>query len=327
MDRIYFKNSDDCFKFFKESRIGANINSWKDLANKLNTTRCVLDNYRHRKLCLPENRFLSLLDLIKENRRNYFLKIIERRNNNWGQIKGGKITYLKHKNLFEIGRKIAIKFRRERVKYNFDINMLLSQELCEFIGVIIGDGFTNKYGGHYQTQITGDSRFDEDYYENTLKPLCERLFNSSPKFSYKDNTIRLNIYSKRLFEMLVKRFKIPAGVKSYSVIIPYEIINSNNKFLNSTLRGMFNTDGGVGFDKRKSYKKPYIRVNYSSASKKLIYQVHKILNKYLIRHSIHKRGNTWMIQVNGVENVKLFLSEIGFSNKRHLDKLKDLNLL
>src|SRR3989344_9008071 len=171
MDRIYFKNSQDCFKFFDDSRSGSKLNSWKALANQLKTTRCVLDNYRLRKLCLPEDRFYYLLKLIEEDKRNYFLKAIEKRDENWGQIKGGKITYSKHKHLFEVGRKIAIQFRRENVKYNFDINMPLSEDLCEFLGVVIGDGFTNKYDGrHYQTQIVGDKNLDSHYYYNKLSP-------------------------------------------------------------------------------------------------------------------------------------------------------------
>src|SRR3989344_5290622 len=121
MDRIYFKNSQDCFKFFDDSRSGSKLNSWKALANQLKTTRCVLDNYRLRKLCLPEDRF---------------------------------------------------------------------------------------------------------YYYNKLSPICKSLFNINPKISFRDNAIRLDIHSKRLFEMLTERFFIPKGVKCYSVKIPIEIINS-----------------------------------------------------------------------------------------------------
>jgi intein/homing endonuclease len=87
---------------------------------------------------------------------------------------------------------------------------------------------------------------------------------------------------------------------------------------------MFDTDGGIGIDKRTIYKKPYVRINYTSASKELIKQLTLILSNYNIPHSIHKKGNAEMIQINGEKNVKKYLLEIGFSNKRHLDKLKDI---
>ena len=124
--------------------------------------------------------------------------------------------------------------------------------------------------------------------------------------------------------MLTKRFNIPAGKKSFIIKIPLEILNSEEKFINATLRGMFNTDGGIGFDKRGAYKIPYVRINYTSVSKILIDQVHHLLSDYSINHSVHKNRNAFMIQINGINNVKRFISKIGFSNKRHLDKIKSL---
>ena len=94
--------------------------------------------------------------------------------------------------------------------------------------------------------------------------------------------------------------------------------------IGAVLRGMFDTDGGIGLDKRKTYKKPYIRINYTSVSEVLIKQISDILFKINLLHSIHKRGNAFMIQINGEKNVKKFISEIGFSNSRHLKKVRYL---
>ncbi|MCX6747200.1 MAG: hypothetical protein NTU63_03655 [Candidatus Pacearchaeota archaeon] len=319
MLRIFFRDKKDCLKFFDEIRISMNTRNWRDLGKILGTNKSMIDNYRQKKISIPENRFIILLDNLKEDRRNYFLKLIDKKENNWGQIIGGKKAYSINKESFEKGRKIAAK--NKKVKYNFNINLPLSEELCEFIGAIIGDGFTNKYGHLYQTQITGDNLLDSDYYNKRLKPICEMLFNISPKITQKGGWIRLNIYSKNLFEMLTCRFKIPAGIKGYTVTIPNEIIRSKEELINYTLKGMFDTDGGVGIDKRKSYKRPYIRINYTSASKGLINQVSKILLSYNINHSVHINGNCLVIQINGMDNVKRFISKIGFSNKRHLDKI------
>ena len=125
--------------------------------------------------------------------------------------------------------------------------------------------------------------------------------------------------------MLTKRFKIPAGLKAHSVKMPKEILDSP-RMIKFMLRGMFNTDGGVGFDRRKTYKKPYVRINYVSVSKNLIEQMHNLLDKYEIPHSIHRRNDpkAMQIQINGEENTKLFLKKIGFSNQRHLKKVNYL---
>ena len=206
--------------------------------------------------------------------------------------------------------------------------MPLSEELCEFVGAVIGDGCTNRYGKIYQTQIAGDKELDLDYHYYLCK-LCEMLFNYSPKVIMRPSGIYFNLYSRALFELLTKRFNIPAGVKSYSVTIPQEIMRADELMLNATLRGMFNTDGGVGVDRRSSYRKPYIRVNYSSASKALIEQVNEVLWRYSIPHSIHETNrrnfhHSQQIQINGEKNVTLFLRKIGFSNPRHLSKVSHL---
>lgn len=325
MDRIFFENQNDCFNFFEEYRKKLGMESWKSLATVIGTNRSMLDKYRRGRLCIPEDRFFTLLNQLGNERRRYFLSKVNRRNENWGRILGGKKAYLLNRKSFDLGRKIAKKIREETVKYNFDVNMPLSEELCEFIGVIIGDGFTNEYNRHYQTQITGDRKLDYDYYNERLIEICKILFSISPKVKERDNVIRIDIFSKNLFEMLTKRFMIPKGKKCYTVTIPSEIIITHENLLNSTIRGMFNTDGGVGFDKRKTYKKPYVRINYTSTSEKLINQIHIILDSYNIKHSIHKKDKlAYMIQINGERNVKKFLLKIGFSNNRHLNKLKYL---
>lgn len=322
MDRVYFIKRRDRSNFFSEIKKSPKITGWKKLAEMLKTSRSMVDKYRRGKLYIPEEKFNLFLELVKEDKRDFFNSLIKKKKSNWGQVVGGKKAYKLNKKEFNEGRKKAWEARKNQARYNFDINMDLSEELCEFIGVFIGDGFTNRYKNHYQTQITGDSRLDSDYYYNRLKSICEKLFNFSPKIIEKKSVIRLNIYSKKVFEMLTKRFHFPRGEKSHSVRIPLEIYKAKGRLLNLTLRGMFNTDGGVGFDKRGVYKKPYIRINYTSASKKLIEQVHNTLSDYSINHSIHKKKEeAFMIQINGIENVRKFLSRIGFSNKRHLDKI------
>ena len=321
--RIYFKSEQTRDTFFKDIKENSNT-SWSEIAKTIKTNRSMLDNYRKGNLYIPEEKFHELLNIINITRREYFLSEIIKRDNNWGQVIGGKKAYQKNKKDFDKGREKANQSRG--VKYDFDINMPLSEEICEFIGAIIGDGFTNKYRNLYQTQITGDKNLDKEYYEKVLKNICEKSFKINPKISIRTRGIYLNVYSKRLFEMLTKRFNIPAGVKCYSVKIPTEIINAEGKFIRSTLRGMFDTDGGVGLDKRKIYRKPYIRINYTSASHSLISQISGLLKEYSIPHSIHRKNNNRaeQIQINGEKNVKLFLSEVGFSNSRHMNKLKYL---
>jgi hypothetical protein len=57
-------------------------------------------------------------------------------------------------------------------------NFYLSNELCEFYGILIGDGCISRfYSGnkiHHAIRIDGNSLTDYQYYENHLKPLIKK---------------------------------------------------------------------------------------------------------------------------------------------------------
>ncbi|MAG24781.1 hypothetical protein CMI47_04300 [Candidatus Pacearchaeota archaeon] len=326
MKRIVFPNKQLRNEFFRELKKSGQGKSWKKISEFIDTTRSMLSNYRGGKILLPEDRFFKLSSLLNKEKQNYFLQNISKKEGNWGQIIGGVKAYEINKKYFEEGRKKGSRAMESfGIKYDFDINMVLSEKLCEFLGVIIGDGCTNKYNRLYQTQISGDKELDRDYYIDTIIPICIELFGIHPKIITRPKGMYINLYSKRLFQLLTERFEIPKGFKSHTVQIPREILNSQDKFIKATLKGMFNTDGGVGVDKRKVYKEPYIRVNYVSASQNLINQISKLLDKFYICHTRHTRlngkGNAGVIQINGKKNVKSFLKGVGFSNPRHLNKV------
>jgi len=334
MLRIQFNNPRLLSSFFANIKQHSE-ETWNEIASRINTNRSMLDNYRKGKILLSEERFNTLLSLVEIKKQKEFLDNVSKKESNWGQIKGGISAYKINKKYFDMGRRSGKMYKGRKktwLKYNFDINMPLSEELCEFLGVIIGDGCTNKYGKLYQTQISGDKILDKDYYNN-LSKICYNLFNINPKIVIRPRGMYFNLYSKNMFKLLVKRFNIPPGIKCYTVKIPNEILKSEEKFVKALLRGMFNTDGGVGFDKRKSYKKPYVRINYVSVSKPLIAQLRALLTSYKIPHSCHIRKGGYrdwseseQIQINGEKNAKLFLQNIGFSNPRNLNKIAYLLL-
>ncbi|MEK6856259.1 MAG: LAGLIDADG family homing endonuclease [Nanoarchaeota archaeon] len=325
MNRIFFYDAKSRERLFKKVKMSSSFISWRALAINLKTTRSMLDNYRKGKILLSEDRFNIIISMLGKADQKSIIESIQKRPSNWGQIIGGNIAYKRNKHLFDLGREKAKKLFFDKVKYDFNINMPLSKDLCEFLGVIIGDGCTNKYKNIYQTHISGDKNLDYEYYSNRFSSICQKLFNIKPKIVIRSSGLYINFYSKRMFEILTKRFNMPAGVKCYTVKIPSEIYKAQKDMLRFVLKGMFNTDGGVGLDKRKTYKKPYLRVNYTSTSKELISQISAALTSFFIPHSVHSKDKSQIIQINGEKNVKKFLLEIGFSNPRHLNKVAYLN--
>jgi len=207
----------------------------------------------------------------------------------------------------------------------------LSNDLCEFIGAYIGDGsaskYNTKYGMRYHIQFSGHSKNDWGYYQNTIIPIAKKLFNIKPyvRTVGNSNILRVNFYSKQLMQLLNERFNMPIGKKSHTVTIPEEILNSNEEYILSTIRGIFDTDGCVFIDKRKIYLNPYPRITLQMVSKPLYFQLKEILERYfnLYARINEKRQNTY-IEVYGFIQIDKWMKLIGFSNVRHLSKLSCL---
>lgn len=211
-------------------------------------------------------------------------------------------------------------------------NKKLNPEICEFIGAFIGDGYLGNYGlnkNQYVLGLAGDKKLDEDYFNSYLKPLIKRNFPfTKPKIYYRrdENTIMFRINSKELFRFFIN-LGFNTGKKSRNVIIPEKIIKNKN-FMNSTVRGIFDTDGCIFLDKRKSYKKYYPRITLQLSSLNLINQLENHLSKdfKVYINKSNRDGYRNYIEIYGHKQLETFLKQIGFSNKRHLDKVKQMPL-
>jgi hypothetical protein len=204
--------------------------------------------------------------------------------------------------------------------------MPLSQELCEFVGAVIGDGNITKYPRTGQVSICGHPELDLAYH-HYLASLAAKLFGMGPRVIARKDRVQTRIYSLALYKLFTKRFGFTSGPKSYTTNIPDEIFYCGDEFRAAVLRGLFDTDGGVGTDKRKIYKKPYVRINFVSTSFNLVQRICSILDDFNIHYGVHLRDYITpqlQIQINGEVQVKKFLTKIGFSNERHLRKLSHL---
>ena len=121
--------------------------------------------------------------------------------------------------------------------------------------------------------------------------------------------------------MLKDRFKFPKGKKVYSVKIPEEIMNGKKELLYATVRGIFDTDGCIYFDKRARYRKPYPRITLQIANKALFLQLKSILNKEFKVYASERSNRKFYIEIYGHEQLQKWMSVIGFSNPRHSDKI------
>lgn len=208
--------------------------------------------------------------------------------------------------------------------------MKLNECLCELVGAFIGDGHFGRYGkrrNQWLVGFVGHIDLDYDYLKNKIYLVIKKHFSDTNPRIYKrpkENTVRVIVYSKEIVEFLLSLgFKF--GNKSKTAFLPNKLIH-NNIQLKYIIRGLFNTDGSIFFDKRKTYSQPYPRICLNLNNPQLINQTHLLLKE---RFSINSRMNFdhSRIQINGRKNVLIFQDKIGFSNERHLVKIRKIKPL
>jgi hypothetical protein len=78
-----------------------------------------------------------------------------------------------------------------------------SEELAEFIGIVLGDGniFSYKKGkkiGYYSIRIAGDSKYN--YLKEYVSDLIKKLFNVSPKYhKLKNRNVEYILLNGKIF--------------------------------------------------------------------------------------------------------------------------------
>ncbi len=218
---------------------------------------------------------------------------------------------------------------RVALKYTLPTVIPPTEELCEFIGAFIGDGNLYQHPRTGQLTFTGDINQDLEYYQTRLIPIALHCFGLKGRINSSKNRLQCKFYSQSLLNLFKNEFRFIPGPKTFSASIPVQVLASSSSLQRACVRGLFDTDGGVGFDRRSSYRNPYVRVNFVTSSPFIVQQVSDILRNANIRFTLHTRNNVrqFQFQINGVQSVQLFCQTIGFSNPRHTRKLRACHII
>ncbi len=109
-----------------------------------------------------------------------------------------------------------------------------SDELAEFIGIMLGDGniFIDLQTSNYQARIFGNKYRDRDYIVNYVAPLINKLFDVDPKIKEGGlNEIILTANNKLLVEKLVHLGLKPGSKLKSDIGIPSWIFGDKNMSL------------------------------------------------------------------------------------------------
>lgn len=356
------ESNEELFEFLKKKNNCKNI---KELSLKLNIPFKTLQKWRYRDRYLPEK-------MIHEEMR--FLKIIDKKEDNWGMKKGGEIggkknnelirerlgekeySKLMHQrgkmikntiwNRFEkselIKKTIKGKIRRRELKSKelelknskFFINNKvelnsknvefsktdkikgirfpseMNEDLAEEIGVHLGDGCLSKRN-YFSVKC---NKKEEIYVRDYLLKSYKRIYGIDLKLIQLKSVSGFEVYSKALFEFKNKVLGIKYGNKVEKIEVPPSVTNTKNKKVYCAfIKGIFDTDGCIYIT-----KKDYPKISITIKSRKLMYQLYKMLRKMGFIPTLYK----WTLTLNGTVMLNKWAKEIGSNNPKNIEKLK-----
>ena len=273
--------------------------TWKKFSDYLKTSESSLIEWKYENSLMPLNIFERL-----DNEGKYKKFILEIKKENWGQINGGNNSK---------GNTKEIKHPKKNA------------ELAELVGIILGDGnvashIYSKKKRTYSIKIAGDLKKDIEYLNLFVKPMIERLFEIKTRnYSYPKKN---GYYIIADGIELIKFFKL-MGLNSGNKIknnqgIP-EWIKTNRIYLQNCLRGLIDTDGSIHrMSKRDSN---LLRISFKSNIPLLLADFLEAFKKLGYNPNLIKSSN--QVFLSRQNEIKKYVKEIGFSNKKHLNRLHE----
>ncbi len=214
--------------------------------------------------------------------------------------------------------------------------MKIDGDLAEILGIHIGDGCISVNDRYSEYYLGGDLTEEKEYHDTWVGPLFNKkimipLFNK--EVAYKEHP-KVGVYGFYIFNKELVRFFNKLGIKSGSKInvrIPNYIVD-DEELSKRFLRGLYDTDGTIYFNKNYSVKKPIHnrpKIKLDSVSKGLIDDVTELLNNLKINSRSRKvfqgkknKNPAYGVIIDTVKDIDLFLKVIGFKNSKHYTKWK-----
>jgi intein/homing endonuclease len=193
--------------------------------------------------------------------------------------------------------------------------------LAEEIGAHIGDGSMGIYNGTHIVSFSGHP-IDDKYYYKWLAWCYLKLFGIKVNLRCWSGAYGFQAISRDLV-----KFKcyigLPLGPKININIPPVIQESENRKIISASIRGIFDTDGTLYFENRKSCLYPRIQLKVSS--KPLTKTVKEILIKrFNLRatsyNNVEKGRRYYFVEIRGKENLMKWIKLIGFRNLKHMSK-------
>jgi len=207
----------------------------------------------------------------------------------------------------------------------------IDEDLAEEIGIHIGDGMMNHYPKLRMYYIKYVGHLEEkEVYGNHIIKLVKKLY--KPKHiglginQKGTNCYRITIVSKEMFDAKKKLGLVP-GPK-YKIYVPVKILKSR-RFFCSFMRGLFDTDGTLYFEKKRRDINYYPKIKIEMESKNVILHCANKLKKLkfnvstsfnCIQRKEGKEFTTHRLVISGSNGLEKWMQLIGSNNLKHTTK-------
>ena len=223
-----------------------------------------------------------------------------------GRIRGGLASIEKQKKAGLPSPFIAQKTR----------NPEFSEDLAEFIGIILGDGCINKN----QVGISLNSKDDKEYALYIVK-LVEKLFKYEPSSKVIRNCVILILISRVNIVNFLCTIGMYKGDKVRQQVEVPQWIKDNQNYRKSCVRGLMDTDGCIYVDKHfirnKLYK--HLGLNFTNRSIPLL----NFTKQVMIEQGFHPTiSSPKAVVLRREEEIISYMEEIGSSNPKILNKFE-----
>lgn len=283
--------------------------NWVSLARHVGVHPHTFDNWRRGEILLPENIFKKLINIS-----GYTIGTLRLLPDNWGRVKGGKVSRSNHGRSFwtlEGSRKGGTNSAKKVSIPSY------SEELAELVGIMLGDGGMSRV----QISVTLGYTTDKEYVPY-IRRLFFKLFKCRTSiYKSKDkDCIRIRASGVNLVKNLLS-FGLVQGNKIKQQIDIPSWIGLKEGYIKACIRGLIDTDGCVHRKVRREsggieYRS--IGITFSSRSIPLQISLLKLFNS--LGFKVSRSGKT--IYLCGKEQIKRYIDKIGFSNPKHLNRYR-----
>ncbi len=191
-----------------------------------------------------------------------------------------------------------------------------SNDLAEFVGIMMGDGGMSKY----QATITLH-HIDDLAYSKYVVQIVRKLFAISPTVTHRaEDSANVIVMSRIKLVDYLHELGLPVGNKVQQGLDIPPWIKRSCAYSIACIRGLVDTDGSI-FTHRYRVKGTwyaYKKLSFTSASPALVSSVYKILIKLKFHARISRNGKE--VRLDSIADMKRYFSLIGTHNPKHLKR-------